>query len=61
MTKKWPLNFAYEVSLLVYVIFRHSVRTSKKTHFTITTINWLMLFEEIIALCSDNDTQPVTT
>jgi hypothetical protein len=36
---------------LVQIIFKNSVRTSKRTpHFTITKINWLMLFKEIIAV-----------
>jgi hypothetical protein len=31
------------------MLFKNSVRTSKRTpHFTITKINWLMLFKEII-------------
>jgi hypothetical protein len=31
---------------LVYMLFKNSVRTSKRTpHFTITKINWLMLFK----------------
>jgi hypothetical protein len=35
----------------VLMIFKNSVRTSKRTpHFTITKINWLMLFKEIIPL-----------
>jgi hypothetical protein len=34
---------------LVWMKFKNSVRTSKKTqHYTITKINWLMLFKEII-------------
>jgi hypothetical protein len=33
---------------VVYVLFKNSVRTSKRTpHFTITRINWLTLFKEI--------------
>jgi len=32
------------------MLFKNSVRTSKRTpHFTITKINWLTLFKEIIA------------
>jgi hypothetical protein len=31
---------------LVYILFKNSVRTSKRTrHFTITKINWLTLFK----------------
>jgi len=33
------------------MLFKNSVRTSKRTpHFTITKIKWLMLFKEIIAV-----------
>jgi hypothetical protein len=35
------------------MLFKNSVRTSKRTpHFTITKINWLTLFKEIIAVHS---------
>jgi hypothetical protein len=37
------------------IIFKSSVRTSKKTpHFTITKINLLTLFKEIIAVYTEN-------
>jgi hypothetical protein len=37
------------------MLFKNSVRTSKRTpHFTITNINWLTLFKEIIAVYSEN-------
>jgi hypothetical protein len=37
---------------------KESVRTEKKTqHFTITKINWLMLFREIKAVYSENRTK----
>jgi hypothetical protein len=37
------------------MLFKNPVRTSKRTaHFTITTINWLSLFKEIIAVYSEN-------
>jgi hypothetical protein len=40
---------------LVQIIFKNSVRTAKKTlHFTITKINWLTLFKEIIAVYSQS-------
>jgi hypothetical protein len=46
---------------LVYVLFKNSVRTSKRTPtFTITKINWLMLFKEIIAVYSENHAKPNT-
>jgi hypothetical protein len=39
--------------MLVKIIFKNSVRTSKRTpHFTITKINWLTLVKEIIAVTS---------
>jgi len=42
------------------MLFKNPVRTSKRTpHFTITKINWLMLFKEIIAVYSENHTEPI--
>jgi hypothetical protein len=42
------------------MLFQNSVRTSKRTpHFTITKINWLTLFKEIIAVYSENHTEPI--
>jgi hypothetical protein len=39
---------------------KNSVRTSKRTaYFTITKINWLTLFKEIIAAYTDNHTRPI--
>jgi hypothetical protein len=36
---------------LVMIIFKYTVRASKRTlHFTITKINWLISFKEIIAV-----------
>jgi hypothetical protein len=47
---------------LTYIIFKYSVHTSKKTqHFTITKMNWLMLFEEINAVYTGNHTKPSKT
>jgi hypothetical protein len=47
---------------LVYVIFNNSVRAAKKTqHFTITKINWLTLFKEIIAVYRENHTTLINT
>jgi hypothetical protein len=44
----------------VLIIFKNSVRTTKKTqHFTITKINWLMLFKEIIAVYAENHMKPI--
>jgi hypothetical protein len=43
---------------LIKIVFKNSVRTAKKTpHFTITKINWLTLFKEIIAVHSENHTE----
>jgi hypothetical protein len=40
----------------------NSVRTAKKTQlFTVTKINWLTLVKEIIAVCSENHTKPIST
>jgi hypothetical protein len=44
------------------MIFKNPVRTSKRTpHFTITKINWLTLFKEIIAVYSENHAKPIST
>jgi hypothetical protein len=44
------------------MLFKNSVLTSKRTpHFTITKINSLMLFKEIIAVYSENDAKPINT
>jgi hypothetical protein len=40
---------------LIYMLFKNSVRTSKRTpHFIITNINWLKLFKEIIGVYAEN-------
>jgi hypothetical protein len=47
---------------LILIVFKHSVRTAKKTQpITITRINWLMLFEEIIVVYSENHMKPIHT
>jgi hypothetical protein len=44
------------------MLFENSVCTSKRTpHFTVTEINWLMLFKEIIAVYIENHTKPINT
>jgi hypothetical protein len=44
------------------MLFKNSVRISKRTpHFTITTINWLTLFKEIITVYSENHTESINT
>jgi hypothetical protein len=47
---------------LVQIIFKNSVRTAKKTQlFTITKIKFLTLFDEIIAVYSENHTKNINT
>jgi hypothetical protein len=44
------------------MLFKNSVRTSKRTpYFTTTKINWLMLFKEIIAVYIENHMKPINT
>jgi hypothetical protein len=44
------------------MLFKNSVRTSKRTpHFTITNLNWLTLFREIIAVYCKYHMKPTTT
>jgi hypothetical protein len=44
------------------MLFKNSVRTSKRTpYFTITKINWLTLFKKIIAVYSENRTKSIST
>jgi hypothetical protein len=41
-------------SKLAYIMFNNLVRTAKKTpHFTITSINFFMLFKQIIPVYTD--------
>jgi hypothetical protein len=47
---------------LFLITFKNSVRTSKRTQrFTITTINLLALFKEIISVYTENYTKPTNT
>jgi hypothetical protein len=42
------------------MLFKNSVHTSKRTpYFTITKINWLMPFKEIIAVYIENHAKPI--
>jgi hypothetical protein len=42
------------------MLFKNSVRTSKRTpYFTSTEINWLTVFKEIIAVYSENYAKPI--
>jgi len=44
------------------MLFKNPGRTSKRTpHFTITKINWLMTFKEIIAIYSENHKKDINT
>jgi hypothetical protein len=44
------------------MLFKNSVRTSKRTpNSTITKINWLILFKEIIAVYSEKHAKPINT
>jgi hypothetical protein len=44
------------------MLFMNPVRTSKRTpHFTITEINWLTLFKEMVAVYSENHAKPINT
>jgi hypothetical protein len=46
---------------LFQITFKNSVRTSQRTpHFTVTKINWLTLFKEIITVYSENHTKRTT-
>jgi len=39
---------------LLFIIFKNSVRTSKRTqHFTITKTNWLMQFKEVTVVYTE--------
>jgi hypothetical protein len=52
-----PLNLK-----LIQMIFKNSARTAKKRQlFTITKINWLTLFKEIIAVYTENYTKHIDT
>jgi hypothetical protein len=47
---------------LLEIIFKNSVRTSKRTQpVTITKINWLKLFKETIPVYTDNHAKPTKT
>jgi hypothetical protein len=44
------------------MLFKNSVHTSNGTpNFTITKINWLMLFKEIITVYSESHAKPINT
>jgi hypothetical protein len=44
------------------MLFKNSVRTSKRTpHFAITKINWLTLFKDMIDVYNENHTKPINT
>jgi hypothetical protein len=44
------------------MLFKNSVRTSKRTpNFTITSINFVKLFKEMTAVYSENHAKPINT
>jgi hypothetical protein len=44
------------------MLFKKSVRTSKRTpYFTITKINWLTLFKEVIPVYTEKHMKPINT
>jgi hypothetical protein len=46
----------------VYIVLKDSVRTSKRTpHLTITEVNWLTMFKEVIPVYAENRTKPWNT
>jgi hypothetical protein len=48
--------------MLIYIIFKNPVLTSKKTQYvSMTTVSLLMLFEETLAVYSENHTKPTNT
>lgn len=48
------------MQILVWTVFKNSVRTAKKTHhLTIARINWLTLFNEIITFDTENHTEHI--
>jgi hypothetical protein len=54
-----PLCFNPLKPKLVQIIFKNSVRTSRRTpHLTITKIKCLVLLKEVIAVHSENHTNP---
>jgi hypothetical protein len=58
----WNTNLNPLKPKLVHALSKRSVCTKKKTpHFTITKINWLTLFWEIIAVYSENHTKYIYT
>jgi hypothetical protein len=58
----WNLGTVSAFAKLVYILFKNSVRTSKRTpHFTITKTNWLTLFKEVIAVYNDKHKKPINT
>jgi hypothetical protein len=48
----WKPKFILKYLILVY--------TSKKTQHSSTKISWLVLFKEIITVCSENHTKAVS-
>jgi hypothetical protein len=52
------VHFIHNMKKRIIMIIKNLFRAAKKTqHFTITKINWLTLFKEIIAVYSENHTK----
>jgi hypothetical protein len=61
-TAKCPCCVILLKPKLVLIIFKYSVRTSKRTpNVTITKLNWLMVFKEIIAVYYEKYFKPIYT
>jgi hypothetical protein len=50
-----------KLKLVFFNIEEFSPYRKKTQHFTITKVNWLTLFEEIIAVYSENHTKHIST
>jgi hypothetical protein len=57
-TKLYGMSIAFEFETYQRTIFKVLALTSERTqHLSMTTINWLMLFKEIINGYSENNTK----
>jgi hypothetical protein len=61
--RRWAVEKAEQREVkLIETLFKYSVRTSKRTqNFTITKINLLTLFKEIITVYTENHAKPTNT
>jgi hypothetical protein len=57
----WNFDFHIGEAMFVQIIFKNSVRTSKRTqHSTITKIKWITLFTETIPVYSQEHMKATT-